>query len=266
VRSSNRAARLALTLRCSTTVRGLFLVSSGNFLKHSFPKVSLTPPDELTETGRKLSEDAKKNGLKLVFPEENLVDRVWHDRPPRTHKQIYTHPLKFSGEKSSLTEHGKRREARPFSQSSTGKPAAEKVADLRAWLSDTYKCSSTSPNSPYYLLSALNPIAWFLNLRGGDIAFDPVFYAYVLVSRDKVRIWVQRQSLTKEVEQAIAELGGEIRDYQDAIKEVEEIVAAEEGNFLVTDATVSWAVVDRIGQVCSRTSFAWIVWPASQMK
>ncbi|GAA5960311.1 hypothetical protein JCM8115_001137 [Rhodotorula mucilaginosa] len=177
------------------------------------------------QTGRKLSEDAKKNGLKLVFPEENLVDRVWHDRPPRTHKQIYTHPLKFSG-----------------------KPAAEKVADLRAWLSDTYKCSSTSPNSPYYLLSALNPIAWFLNLRGGDIAFDPVFYAYVLVSRDKVRIWVQRQSLTKEVEQAIAELGGEIRDYQDAIKEVEEIVAAEEGNFLVTDATVSWAVVDRIGQ------------------
>lgn len=120
---------------------------------------------------------------------------------------------------------------------------------MRAWLSDTYKSSSASSALPHYLLSALNPIAWFLNLRGGDIAFDPVFYAYVLVSRDKVRIWVQRQSLTSEVEQAIAELGGEIHDYEDAIKEVEGIVAAEEGNFVVTDAAVSWAVVDRVGQV-----------------
>lgn len=133
------------------------------------------------------------------------------------------------------------------------------MADLRAWLSDTYGSSFNSTSAPHYLLSALNPIAWFLNLRGGDIAFDPVFYAYVLVSRDKVRIWVQRSSLTSKVEQAIADLGGEIRDYQEAMREVEEIVAAEEGNFLVTDATVSWAVVDQVGQVCSKNRLDFVV-------
>ena len=76
---------------------GPFSRGSRNFSEHQFLELSLTSPDDLTETGRKLSEDAEKNGLKLIFLEENLVDRVWHDRPPRTHKQIYTHPLKFSG-------------------------------------------------------------------------------------------------------------------------------------------------------------------------
>lgn len=99
-------------------------------------------------------------------------------------------------------------------------------------------------------MSALNPIAWLLNLRGNDIAFDPVFYAYVLVSRDQATVWLQQQSLTDEVRNAINELGAQIRDYHNALEEIQEMVAADSAeNVLVTDGTVSWAIVDRVGQV-----------------
>jgi Creatinase/Prolidase N-terminal domain len=36
------------------------------------------------------------------------------------------------------------------------------------------------------VLSALDEIAWFLNLRGSDINFNPVFFAYVIVTPDSV--------------------------------------------------------------------------------
>ncbi|GAA5874371.1 hypothetical protein JCM3774_005019 [Rhodotorula dairenensis] len=199
-------------------------------------KIGIDPSLLDYQTGRKLSESARQNGLELVFPEENLVDRIWPDRPARTHERINVHPLKF-----------------------TGKPAADKIADLQTWLVETLPTTAAAPGgapnpTPHYLLSALNPIAWLLNLRGNDIAYDPVFYAYVLVPpRGKVTIWLQRESLNDEVRTAIDELGGEIRDYADAIKEIQEMIAVRaadsaEGNVLVTDGTVSWAVVDRVGQ------------------
>ena len=31
-----------------------------------------------------------------------------------------------------------------------------------------------------HLVSALDDIAWFLNLRGNDIDYNPVFFSYVL--------------------------------------------------------------------------------------
>lgn len=116
---------------------------------------------------------------------------------------------------------------------------------MRTWLGENYP--SDARTHSHYLLSSLNPIAWFLNLRGGDIAFDPVFYAYVLVSLDAITVWIQSESLDDKVIKAIKEFGGEIRDYAKAMDEIPNAVG--EHDVLVTDGTVSWAVVDRVGQV-----------------
>lgn len=50
-----------------------------------------------TETGKSLSEATRQHNLDLVFPAENLVDRIWEDRPARTHEPIRVHPLEFTG-------------------------------------------------------------------------------------------------------------------------------------------------------------------------
>ena len=40
------------------------------------------------------------------------------------------------------------------------------------------------------VLSALDDVAWLLNLRGSDIVFNPVFFAYVALTHTRVYLFV----------------------------------------------------------------------------
>lgn len=37
------------------------------------------------------------------------------------------------------------------------------------------------------VVTALDEVAWLLNLRGSDIEYNPVFFAYVIVTQTQVR-------------------------------------------------------------------------------
>ena len=45
----------------------------------------------------------------------------------------------------------------------------------------------------YFITTALDEIAWLLNLRGNDIPFNPVFISYVVVSLDKVHLFANKK-------------------------------------------------------------------------
>ena len=51
----------------------------------------------------------------------------------------------------------------------------------------------------YHLISSLDDIAWLYNIRGNDVAFTPVAYAYTLISSDKAWLFIHRNKLTPEV-------------------------------------------------------------------
>ncbi len=40
------------------------------------------------------------------------------------------------------------------------------------------------------LVTALDEVAWLLNLRGADISYNPVFVSYVLVEADSATLYV----------------------------------------------------------------------------
>jgi Xaa-Pro aminopeptidase len=119
--------------------------------------------------------------LQLVFPSANLIDTIWTSRPPRSSYPITLHSLEFSGCSTS-----------------------DKLSNLRGLI----------PEGQSYLLASLPNIAWFLNMRGSDIPFNPVFYAYVLVDKDSLIVWAQEASVDKEVRSAVEELGGKVEDYE----------------------------------------------------
>lgn len=154
------------------------------------------------------------------------------------------HPLKFAGTPPSSVFF---RVSRAHSHD-TGKSAADKLSDLRSYLrtAHTAATSSSAPApSPSFLLTTLNPIAWLLNLRGSDIPNDPVFYAYLLVPLDRdVQLWVQNEAVTPELQEAMKEIGGKIEPYEEAL----EALGGVQGK-VVADAKISWAVVDRVGEV-----------------
>ncbi|MDE6483190.1 MAG: aminopeptidase P family protein [Rikenellaceae bacterium] len=70
-------------------------------------------------------------------------------------------------------------------------------------------------NGAVYPVSALDEIAWLLNIRGGDIDYNPVTVSYLLVSEDKAVLFIDGDKLSVPVVHRLQAEGVEIRDYGD---------------------------------------------------
>lgn len=87
--------------------------------------------------------------------EENLVDAIWRqfeEPPERTELLVKVLPEQFAGE-----------------------PARSKIARVAA---------RVAAKGAALVVSALDEVAWLLNLRGLDIEYNPVFFAYAVVLAD----------------------------------------------------------------------------------
>ncbi|KAG2127472.1 hypothetical protein DEU56DRAFT_820211 [Suillus clintonianus] len=65
------------------------------------------------------------------------------------------------------------------------------------------------------LITSLSSIAWLLNLRGSDIPFSTLFYAYLFISLDRVVLFLYSVKLTDEVEDHLRALNIERKEYND---------------------------------------------------
>lgn len=116
----------------------------------TFEKITNVINDEL-----KKSPNAKVN---FVPVKENLIDKMWSKFevvPPSSDSIIKTLDIKYSGE--------------------TVTSKVEKLANV-----------IKSKNADGLIVSALDEVAWLLNLRGSDIDYNPVFYSYAIVTKDKL--------------------------------------------------------------------------------
>lgn len=121
-----------------------------------------------------LEQQMKSAGIVLVPQEEDLVDRVWGDeRPGMLRSPLREHPLEFAGQS-----------------------AGEKLAKLRKFMSEQ--------GAGALIVSALDEIAWLFNLRGADVAYNPVFYAFARITQDEARLFVHPDQLTPTIKQSAA--------------------------------------------------------------
>jgi Xaa-Pro aminopeptidase len=100
----------------------------------------------------------KAKGGILVGLDPNPIDAIWADRPPRPIAPVRRQDERYAGEGDSA-----KRER-------IAAVLGEKRADL-------------------LLLTAADSIAWLLNLRGGDIAYNPLVLSYALLNRDGTCRW-----------------------------------------------------------------------------
>ena len=112
---------------------------------------------------RKLSKQIKPKGGQLKHVKENLVDMVWgSDRPSRPLNPVRILDVAFSG-----------------------MGFEEKIGLLRK---DLEKKQSSG-----IVLTLLDEIAWLFNLRGSDIEYNPVFFAYATVTGNDVSLFIDRE-------------------------------------------------------------------------
>ena len=177
-------------------------------------------------------------GAELTLPERNLVDAVWPDRPSPRIAVLHEHPLEFAG-----------------------KHASEKLKDLHKWNLTQLEAlapkakendNDAPPAAATYLISALDEVAWTLNLRGDSIPNNPVFPAYLTVTSRAgqphpfVTLYVSLDLVPRgsQVDHYIHSLGVRILphdDLWDALKD-----ASDKGigsNALIASEKVSWAVM-----------------------
>ncbi|XP_055310118.1 xaa-Pro aminopeptidase ApepP-like [Sitodiplosis mosellana] len=104
------------------------------------------------------------NDIQLTSIEQNLVDLIWEGHPPRQFKSIISLDLSI-----------------------TGKKIGDAVQLIRKEMRDKH--------ANVLVVTALDEIAWLMNLRGSDIDYNPVFYSYVVLTQDELYLFVEKNQL-----------------------------------------------------------------------
>ena len=122
-----------------------------------------------------------KVGIKLRT-DLDPAEELWTDRPPIPKNQIEIQPLEYAGE-----------------------TAESKIERVRQALKEQHDDS--------IVISQLDDIAWLLNLRGTDVHCNPVFVSYVLLTLDKVTLFIDSEKLDETTRSYLKSIGVEVMPY-----------------------------------------------------
>lgn len=126
--------------------------------------------------------DLRKSGGITVRTNFDPLELIWTDRPAIPANPVEIQPMEFAGE--SVTS---------------------KISRIRTALRQRH--------ADGMLVSALDDIAWTLNLRGTDVHCVPVFVSYLLISSQQVSLYVDPAKINDEVKAYLAENGISLYPY-----------------------------------------------------
>ena len=153
-----------------------------------------------------LAAELRKAGGITVRTNFDPLDVIWTDRPPVPDNPIEIQPLEYAGE-----------------------TYRSKLLRIRQAL--------RARHADGMLVSALDDIAWTLNLRGTDVHCVPVFVSYLLIASDKVSLFVDERKLTPRVKAYLAENEVSVYKYN---KVEDELKAYPEYNILLDGDETSY--------------------------
>lgn len=124
-----------------------------------------------------------QNGF-MFAPDFRAAEAIWTDRPPRPMNPAFVHDEALAG---------------------------EDVESKMARVLDAVDAADADG----LLITALDEIAWLLNLRGSDVDYTPVVIAFAYVSADERVLFIDKEKLTAEVKAHLKKYGVKAKDYDD---------------------------------------------------
>lgn len=131
-----------------------------------------------------LAAELRHQGGLTVRTNLDPLATVWTGRPPLPANPVTIHPLELAGE-----------------------DAASKLARIRRALRERH--------ADGMLVSALDDIAWTLNLRGSDVHCNPVFVAFLLIAPDAATLYINKVKLSPEVVAYLQAIGVGVAGYDE---------------------------------------------------
>lgn len=150
--------------------------------------------------------DLRKAGGITVRTNFDPLEEIWKDRPSIPLKPVEIQPMEFAGEN-----------------------VPSKIKRIRQAL--------RAQHADGMLVSALDDIAWTLNLRGTDVHCVPVFVSYLLIASDKVSLFVDEAKVSSEIRAYLESNGVSIYKYN---KVEEGLKAYSEYNILLDGNETSY--------------------------
>ena len=130
-----------------------------------------------------LQKELKKSGIRIKSIADPM-QLLWTDRPAMPLAPAFVYDTKYAG--MSFTEK---------------LPAVRQAME--------------AAGADSLLLSALDEIAWLLNIRGNDVHCNPVVVSYLLIEKDKVNYFVQPQKVTPELTEYFNVNGISVHPYEE---------------------------------------------------
>lgn len=162
-----------------------------------------------------LQEELAKNDISVKSVPDPM-DGLWADRPPMPEAPAFVYETRYAG-----------------------KSFAEKLALIRQRMEKA--------GAEALLLSALDEIAWTLNLRGSDVHCNPVVVSYLLIETDGVHYFIQPQKVTAELATYLKENGVAIHSYEDIEYFLDNLQAE---SILANPAKTNYAIYSAICPDC----------------
>ncbi len=139
--------------------------------------------------GEELESVCERKGAALKY-ETDLANSVWKDRPGLPKNPIWILEEEYAG-----------------------KSCGEKLKEVRYVMERL--------GTGYLFLNSLDDIMWLFNLRGGDIAHNPVALSYAVVGKRECYLFLQKEEAGKEAEDYLSACGVELEEYTELRKWIE---------------------------------------------
>lgn len=130
---------------------------------------------------QRLQQKLRIKNVQLIHTPD-LLNEIWLDRPTLPRSKIFIHDVQWVSQN-----------------------AIEKLQQVRTAMNEQ--------GADFHLISALDDIAWLTNLRGSDIAFNPVFLAHLLIGKEQATLFVNAHNLDTDIQAALSAAQIDVQPY-----------------------------------------------------
>ena len=131
--------------------------------------------------GKDLELSLAKKNITISY-EGDLLDEIWKDRPALSDEKAFLLDTKYSGEDFT-----------------------SKISRVREFMREN--------GATTHILTSLDDICWLFNIRGRDVAYNPVVLSYAVITLDKAILFVDENKINDEIKESFGDEIVEIKEY-----------------------------------------------------
>lgn len=164
--------------------------------------------------GMQLKEVLKKKNAG-IYATEDLVDGIWTDRPELSKEPAFLLDEKW-----------------------VGKSRTAKLSELREYMN--------GKKADTFILTSLDDIAWLFNIRGNDVAYNPVVLSYAAVKAEECFLFIQEEAVSEAVRTELEKDGVVLKPYHSFYEYVKLLPGTE--TVLLNKKRINYAILNSLDE------------------